>query len=124
MITEHELKEQCTPEFIKWMCELAEGFEFIDGRNEYNFNGYNTYWDNFESSDFILLIHRAVEGWNKYKKGEDCIVISDDNLILWCADLDDCKIYDFKEYQPQTLTQAECAELHCLIDVFETGGER
>ena len=70
MITEQELKEKCTPEFIKWMCELAEGFEW---RNENNVIWIHVPSDiimvgsKYFSNDsyFPLLIHRAVEGWLK-----------------------------------------------------------
>ena len=113
MTTEQELKERCTPEFIKWMCEIAEGFH-ISERYIYplvkstciNYNGWcaettENFVDTvFSFALFPLLIHRAVEGWNKKAFGKDCIVISDDNLVFWSDNLDLCRVYDFKNYQP------------------------
>ena len=121
MITEQELKDKCTPEFIKWMCELAEGFEW---RNE-----NNVIWTHVPSdiimvgskyfsndSYFPLLIHRAVEGCNNF--------IADFLIYIKCSCVDRYKnseyvIYCFENYQSQTLTQAECAMLHCLLDIFK-----
>lgn len=123
MITEQELKEKCTPEFIKWMCELAEGFEY---KNDHVWFGlwYAHINDiKYEQLLFSLLIHRAVEGWNKIN---DLKIRIFDEEIHTKKRLDHFAIgfYQFKNYQPQSLTQAECAELDCLLDVFETGGER
>ena len=122
MKTEQELKNRATPDIIKKMVELAEGFEFVDCENGYfsiAINGQE--YGNIITDEilFPLLLHRAVEGWNKDKKGEDCIVISDDNLVLWRADLDDCKVYDFKDYQPCHLTACEMAIMDCLIEVLK-----
>ena len=123
MITEQELKEKCTPEDIKWMVELAEGFEY---KNDHVWFGlwYAHINDiKYEQLLFSLLIHRAVEGWNKTN---DLKIRIFDEEIHTKKRLDHFAIgfYQFKNYQSQSLTQAECAMLHCLLDVFETGGER
>jgi len=126
MKTEQELKDKCTPEFIKWMCELAEGFEW---RNENNVIWIyvpsdiimvgSKYFSN--DSYFPLLIHRAVEGINKtnivdipvhtqfcgsfFRNNEGMNIMKE--------------MYVYKDYQPRSLTQAECAMLHCMLDIFK-----
>ncbi len=127
MTIEQELKDRCTPEFIKWMCEYAEGFEvfydeetdgFVDPfDNEYYIeDGLN------KIESFPLLIHRAVEGWNKRdREGYYTIdTVSDSILIMKNKyPMPEPKNYRMKNYQPQNLTPAECACLHCLLDIFE-----
>ena len=118
MITEQELKEQCTPDFIKWMCEHAEGFEYYtDDYAIYN-NTYDT-----DEDIFPLLIHRAVEGWNKKDRSKNQI-----NILTTCVQswniIKGLQDYIFNDYESNNLTQSECAMLHCLLDVFKTGGER
>ena len=117
MIIEQELKDRCTPEFIKWMCELAEGFGYQE-ENDYDVNYF--IWNNkkyFTSSDvlFPLLIHRAVEGIILNESYRYVIAISPITVSYGN------KYYRFKDYQPQNLTPAECACLHCLLDIFEGG---
>ena len=120
MITEQELKERCTPEFIKWMCEFAEGFEWKQlDRTHFQtyFNGNQIMGLHYFSDYFFLLIHRAVEGWNKLRDEDwKYIFIRPDNLII--STEDGGREYPFKDYQSQSLTQAECAMLHCLQDIF------
>ena len=96
MITEQELKEQCTPEFIKWLENLAEGF-----------------FDRQRSGEvcwFPLLVHRAVEGIK---------IIYSDSEKVWYNNIYGMQCFRFKNYQPKSLTHAECAMLHCLLDRFE-----
>ena len=73
-----------------------------------------------ESIIFPLLIHRAVEGWNKNNKGNPYIEI-DDSSIWVCSYNNNFKEFGFSfhEYQPRSLTQAECAMLDCLLDIFK-----
>lgn len=136
MITFEELREKTTPNIIKQMCELAEGFSFKEGNIPenskvvinlgdikidarcYDYFCTSNLFYNCNALIFSSLLHRVVEGWNKDKKGEDCIIISDDNLILWRADLDDYKVYDFKDYQPYHLTQCEMAIWDCLLNIL------
>lgn len=124
MNTEKKLKDRCTPAFIKWMVELAEGFEIID---EYyiNFGKDITtpVMHIFASPIFPLLIHRTVEGWNKTN---DLKIRIFDEEIHTKKRLDHFAIgfYQFKNYQSQSLTKAECAMLHCLLDVFKKQEER
>ena len=122
MTTEQELKDQCTPEIIKRMVELAEGFFYKEkevpeaddciwfGEEECPIDLLFT-----EPLIFSTLIHRAVEGWNN------------DETVLPVIEIYPYKVYNkinykFSNYQPQSLTPAECACLHCLLDIFE--GER
>ena len=57
MKTEQELKADCTPEIIKKMVELAEGFDKWELREIYD----PEIWTKSDLL-FPLLIHRAVEG--------------------------------------------------------------
>lgn len=119
MITEQELKQRCTPEIIKKMCELAEGFEFSDNMFfsflQIKYNGINLQYQDVLM--FPLLIYRAVEGWNKkYSNDNDFIFIGDD-YIHYSKNLGD-KFYELKNYQPNILTNAECAMFNCLLEVL------
>ena len=120
MIKEQELKNKCTPEFTKWMCEHAEGFGYIDYVLSQSSDLEQVRFNNII---FPLLIHRAVEGWNKKCPQH---AIHTWSSLIEC--LSDCELppfdYYFKNYQPKSLTHAECAMLDCLLDVFKTGGER
>jgi len=125
--TEQELKSQCTPDIIKKMVELAEGFGLFTNRllgNIQSPNGalftldYNKIKD--DPVVFPLLIHRVVEGWNNKQKDETCIIIGENyNVVWWESDLKISKSYDYKDYQPENLTQLECALLHCLIEILK-----
>ena len=126
MITEQDLKQKCTPEIIKKMVKLAEGFEvterqitvgnqlLISRGIKYNINSCETTKDFSEVmvkfSLFPLLLHRAVEG---------CSHIIVDYESKHVEETTMCKLYNFKDYQPTTLTRAECAMLDCLIEVFK-----
>ena len=115
MITEHELKDKCTPDIIKRMVELAEGFEY-QGDNEIFYNSLRVDRNIFL---FPLLIHRAVEGWNMTNDIHSKIDIGYNGVFV-CFDIDDIqKDYLIENYQPESLTQSECAILHCLLDVFK-----
>lgn len=116
MITEQKLKEQCTPEFTKWMCEHAEGFGYIDYVLSQSSDLEQVRFNNII---FPLLIHRAVEGWNKLK-GKILLLSSQ---ICKIKD-NEIKYYEMDDYQPENLTQAECACLHCLLDKFSEQEER
>ena len=120
MIKEQELKNKCTPEFIKWMCELVEGFGYIDYVLSQSSDLEQVRFNNII---FPLLIHRAVEGWNKQEYKRLVINKYQICLNLWPF-IKTEKAYNFRIYQPESLTHAECAMLHCLLDVFKTGGER
>lgn len=120
MITEQQLKEQCTPEIIKKMVDLAEGFKLV------HIKGWNEeqiiFYDNLLSCRleriggwcvFHLLIHRAVEGINS--DGYCPYTIDFKLSYITCNSIG----YRFKNYQPQFLTPCECACLHCLIEVLK-----
>lgn len=118
MLTEQKLKDKCTPEFIKWMCEYAEGFELVDSNDkkykQILFGNKNHYI--YHSSVFPLLIHRAVEGINSNKYAQ---WISQSGHALWYEE-NRKKTFmpEWRNYQPEVLTQCECAMLHCLQEIF------
>lgn len=118
MITEQELKDKCTPEIIKSMVELAEGFEY--DKDNFIIFGIAIYLWNDERL-FPLLIHRAVEGWNKKYRDDNTFIFIGDNYVHheYKAPRTKDDLYNFKNYQSQSLTQAECAELDCLLDIFK-----
>lgn len=139
MITEQDLKQKCTPEIIKKMVELAEGFEYYErqitiGKQlltcqgiKYSVNSCETTHD-FKNqvtkfSIFPLLIHRAVEGWNKEHINDDwSINISCEDVLIhyWnCGEQELRLLKQFKNYQPTTLTHAECAMFDCLINLLK-----
>jgi hypothetical protein len=123
MITEKELKERCTPDIIRKIVELAEGFEYQeDGGHTCKIINYRKYKIFYEldmryCDIFPLLIHRAVEGWNKAKISyRDGIIIYDSYIELWLDGFN--KEYDAKTYRPDSLTALECALLDCLVEVL------
>ena len=120
MIIQQELTDKCTPEIIKKMCELAEGFRCDDNTIYSGSRNIMTdFTELFDTTNFFpLLIHRAVEGFNTKEYGKKVIVIEDDYVIFWSEDLDECRVYNFKNYQPTTLTHAECVMLHCLLEAL------
>ena len=123
MTTHQQLQDRTTPEFIKWCCEYAEGFK----TNDINEIVYRSMFSiEFENANkfvfFPLLLHRAVEGWNK--KRNPLIIITSESINLWGYDTNNSfessiKLYDFKDYQPSSLTPCEMAIWDCLLDVFE-----
>jgi hypothetical protein len=118
MKTESEIKARVTPNIIKKIVELAEGFEITDERY-INF-GRDITCPQMHINTwplFPLLIHRAVEGWNKLHN-ESVIVILDDSLMFSKLGKDEVYYY-LKNYQTKNLTQLECALLDCLVDVLE-----
>jgi len=119
---EQELKEMCIPEFIKWMVDLSDGFEQHESFEglEYITVPYRTVTINgFKNNltEFPLLIHRAVEGWNKKNWNRDLKITIHPECITYLNM--GFKTYSFKNYQPENLTNAECACLHCLLDIFK-----
>lgn len=111
MITQQELTDKCIPEIIKKMVELAEGFEIVDERY-INFGKDITCASMhiFTWPLFSTLIHRAVEG---------CSHIIVDYESKHVEETTMCKLYNFKDYQPTTLTHAGCAMLDCLLEVLK-----
>lgn len=110
MNTEQELKGKCTPKLYLWLMELS-GFNYLDQIEFSNDNMHDKYF-------FPLLIHRAVEGWNKKNKDKAIDVLNFKDYIQAYHISTDNK-YDDIDYQPTTLTHAEMAMLDCLIDIFE-----
>lgn len=120
MIPESKLKSDCTPEIIKKMVELAEGFEYKDEHCIYFNKSIVRYTSRDLKSDislFPLLIHRAVEGWNN-KDNQSFYLYMGYRYISKNYPEYDIR-YAFKNYQTQTLTPRECDWLHCLIEVLK-----
>ena len=116
MKTEQELKSKCTPDFIKWMCELVKASGFLV---DYNIVEQHKYYDRLF---FPLLIHRAVEGWNKKSVSVKIVIYPESVNIskeLYYDDGTFDKEFYCRQYQPQSLTHGECASLACLLDRFE-----
>ena len=112
MIKEQELKNKCTPEFTKWICEHAEGFGYIDYVLSQSSDLEQVRFNNII---FPLLIHRAIEGWNKKREWLENSIIINKSFV----DVHNGKGYKIKSYSCVNLTQSECAMLHCLLDVFK-----
>jgi len=118
MTTEKELKDQCTPDIIKKLCELAEGFniyELVENVYKIKVVDLSIVYFTMQSVEhlnniFPLLIYRAVEGWNK---NGDPILIANNKVVYPMT------VYLFNNYQPENLTHAECACLHCMLDIFK-----
>ena len=123
MIIEQELKERCTPDIIKRMVELAEGFSNYEYNHSLNRAIFDSiYHDVLDIRIFPLLVYRAVEGWNKSKHTVEriddySIRINEQRLFYMYNEY--ATPYDYANYQPESLTHAECAMLHCLLDRFE-----
>lgn len=126
MTTEQQLKDGCTPDMIKWMCELADGFEIIGDVKIYFNNVYSGSIKNIICNDIALplLIHRAVEGWNKKTLPSlfGFVALKSGSVLRLC----EFNIIDYKlsDYEPQSLTQSECAMLHCMQDIFKECQQR
>ena len=122
MTTEKELKDQCTPDIIKKMCELTEGFKYFDSGKRFQFE--RKLYNIDDAIAFPLLIHRAVEEWNnKEIRADNYLKLRSINIYNAGACLEDkykkpLKTYLFENYQIQNLTHAECAMLHCLLYIF------
>ena len=123
MITEQGLKDKCTPDIIKRMVELAEGFSNYEYNHSLNRAIFDSiYHDVLDIRIFPLLVYRAVEGWNKSKHTVEriddySIRINEQRLFYMYNEY--ATPYDYANYQPESLTHAECAMLHCLLDVFK-----
>ena len=124
-MTEKELKNRCTPEFIEWCVNLAEGFGMFSNleRNmfiiKYEYMEWMFLKDDlvFHKILFPLLIHRAVEGINneKYEKEID---LGSGGYISIKGSVS-FKPFFLKDYQPDILTAGECAILDCLLAIFK-----
>jgi hypothetical protein len=119
MKTFEQLKEPITPEIIKKMCELAEGFSINRETQNVEYRGISSY-EYFHVTHrsigtswelFPLLLHRAVEGWNN-KTGK---FIWNHGNHIGCI----YKKYWIMDYQPSYLTPCEMAILDCLIEVLK-----
>ena len=118
MITEQELKNKCTPEFIKWLCEYAKGFGYIDYVLSQSSDLEQARFNNII---FPLLIHRAVEGWNKINPCKPIQILC--NCISFITDEDNPASvewgYDNEQYEPCHLTVCEMAIWDCLLNILK-----
>ena len=121
MTIEQELKDRCTPEFIKWMCEYAEGFRLLNDYTLFAFESFDCRINGVHESLclFPLLIHRAAEGWNKRDNGS--IITIYEKFVDYDSYWGGYEYY-FGDYQNESLTQCELALLHCLLDIFAEAG--
>jgi len=124
MKTQKEIESRVTPEIVKGMVELAEGFDldtdgtFIEGIILPN--GTEVDFENIQNDDIIfpLLIHRAVEGWNKLNEK---LYIEVDHSVWFYGEKEIIE-YGLNKYKPTTLTACELALLDCLVDVLSGEG--
>ena len=122
-MTEQELKQRITPDMIRWMCELAEGFEYRE-HGGLTFNSLSVYEYGIDTL-LPLLLHRAAEGLNKRNEPSNYQVITytaDSVLLTLLSDdfeYDGSDEFFSKDYTPSTLTPGECALLDCMIHVYE-----
>lgn len=124
MTTFNELKKRTTPEIIKEMCKLAEGFNIsyiIQFQPEKDFriiyddvtlplDGNHLVETCCKFSLFPLLLHRAVEGWNN-KTGK--FICNLGNHIQYIFEK-----YYVMDYQPCHLTRCEMAIWDCLLNIL------
>lgn len=118
MKTFNELRDRTTPEFIKKMCELAEGFECNDNKIKIGVDScfFENIFEDFNAVVFSTLLHRAVEGWNKEHSDTWNKIIIFESTVEYYGGYGD-KSYIIKNYQPCHLTACEMAILDCLLEV-------
>jgi len=122
--TEAQLKQDCTPEIIKKMVELAEGFEWeAKGKHlKHDKTGCIDFIDRIVNNNllFPLLIHRVAEGWNKNHAGDPYLEIDDSSVWILSFKSDFKEVsFEFADYQKDSLTVGECALLDCLNGVLK-----
>lgn len=118
--TFEELKELTTEDIFSTIVKLAEGF-YLDEE------GYLCWYKNtdislsypliFNTSWWIVLLYRAVEGWNK---SNNCMT----NITAYGSHIehgafDEKEIYFFKDYTSCQLTPCEMAMWDCLLGVLK-----
>ncbi len=114
MITFEELKERTTPDIIKKMVELAEGFGYMDYVLSQSSDLEQMRFNNII---FPLLLHRAVEGWNKINPQHTILVYSN-GLECWSDSDEPPMSLNFKDYELCHLTQCEMAIWDCLLNIL------
>ena len=120
-ITFEELKQKWTPEITKRAVELAEGFCFSDDYTHifYTEIEFCEIEDISEWLAFPLLLHRAVEGWNKEYFGQKFIGISYDEIFLQEYKSGFIiKNWIIEDYLPCHLTACEMVIMDCLSEVL------
>lgn len=120
-----QLKKKLTPEIIQRMVELAKGFGWDHFDNPYyivKFDQKKWFIADFKWVHFPLLLHRAVEGWNKRNEKVYGLYIEVKRKEILYYRFEDTihkeKHYKFKDYIPCHLTACEMAILDCLCRVL------
>ena len=131
MKTFEELKKEITPQFIKKLCEFAEGFEYkvyevntgiikdyvLTPNNKKPEIRINTLVE--DPVLFSTLLHRAVAGFNgKFTDHKSAIYIKA-SVVEFYGKIGNGDDYRFRDYQPSRLTPCEMAILDCLIEVLK-----
>lgn len=114
--TEQEIKAMCTPDIIKKMCELSEGFKDYPKTVSLDASAHLKN-DIVNWCMFPLLIHRAFTGW--IAKNEKTFIQSAYHINLIHNANGKDRLYVFSNYRPENLTQLELACLHCLIEILK-----
>ena len=132
MLTENELKSQITSEFIRWLCGMAEGFEYfkreiLPGKFSIGLKFFGWMCETTEDFSktassfalFSLLLRRAIDGWNN-NNDPDVICIEGDSIIVWYEIRTvSSRVFNVIDYKADTLTAAECAILDALLYVYK-----
>jgi hypothetical protein len=123
-MTERELMEKVTPGFVRWLMRYAPGFSLIEDADRVGFMLIECFgaplFDLLNSPLFPLLLCRAAVGWNTSPDNRIYHIERGDLYVGVCtADSDDPYArYMCYDYRADTLTEKECALLHCLMDVY------
>ena len=127
---EKDFKPGITLQFINFLVELAEGFEYDDEYENWlvyfkpNEETYIKHTFINDSLAFSTLLHRAVEGWNKLNKQKKIYIDYVYERVYYIDEKLKIHNFDFKNYQPCHLTACEMAIWHCLCEVFNETKER
>lgn len=118
MTTEPDLKSRITPDMIRWLCKLAEGFEYRE-HGGLTFNSLSVYEYGIDTL-LPLLLHRAAEGWDKEGLENSGRLISNlgEGYISLLRYNDDTLFFHYEKYTPSTLTAGECALLDCMLRIY------
>lgn len=101
-----------------YIYDNASGLRFCYGEDDlYNHHSIFTIKDTLA---FSALIHRTAEEWNKnHAELSQIIHITNYRFNITFHNRNEDSVYPYYNYQSQSLTAAECALLHCLLDIFE-----
>lgn len=118
-----ELEKKFTLGIVKRCVEYAKGFDRVEKSGIKYFLGYESGFRNItdflNSGLFPLLLHRAVEGWNKKSDGHLRFIIQDKDCLSVFVNESDRKLFKYNNYQPCHLTACEMAIMDCLCEVLK-----